>query len=65
MIAGLDADPDDANPERPGIGDFVPGAPETLRAPPASLPSDAVDTPPSAPASWLQRTITRLRGLIR
>lgn len=43
-IAGLDTDPNDINPDRPDIGDFVPfgGA--------AAAPSDPIAAPPPAPA---------------
>ncbi len=63
-IAGLDTDPDDVNPARPDIGDFIPGAAAPSRTAPVATAADAVDTHPATPASWLQRAMTGLRGLI-
>lgn len=63
-IAGLDTDPDDVNPARLDIGDFVPGAATPSRTAEVLTASDAVDTHRATPASWLQHAMTRLRGLI-
>jgi hypothetical protein len=62
MLAGLDVDPDERNPQRPDIGDFVPGA----SAPPAPAPpAIIVAPPPKRLAERLLRLLERLRKVLR
>jgi hypothetical protein len=61
MIAGLDADANDANMQRPDIGDFLPGQP-TPAAPPA--PPNPVNAAPSPSAGWAATAISKLRGFL-
>lgn len=73
VIAGLDTDPNDLNPDRPDIGDFVPfgAAPEAPVAPAAVAAPVATPIPKPAPAhaatigshiSWVQAALNALDG---
>lgn len=62
MIAGLDADANDANMQRPDIGDFIPGRPPTPAA--NSAASDPIKTTPAPATGRLAAAISKLRGLL-
>jgi hypothetical protein len=62
MIAALEADPNDANPQQGGIGDFVPAAAAAKLQP----PSQPVPTgQPTSGLSWLSALLQLLRSLLR
>ena len=64
LVAGLDADPNDANPQRGDIGDFVPGAAAPMPEPPqpSEPPPVPVDNQRSPRGSgWLAVLLELLR----
>lgn len=70
IIAGIDTDPNDINPDRPDIGDFVPfggavAAPEAPIAAPPPAPAVATPDAPVSPTvgnhiSWVQAALNAL-----
>jgi Domain of unknown function (DUF1906) len=59
-VAGLDADPDERNPQHPDIGDFLPGA---LASPPK--PPPVIVVPANPPARRFERLLRVIEQLPR
>lgn len=64
MIAGLDADANDAIMPACDIGDFTPGAPLNKAAPPPLPPMPSPPVAPVRPSGWFATVFGRLRELL-